>query len=173
MSSFDVRENSGERKDFGETSKGLRLSPLEWGIIGVLVSILVVLGSLDILGPSGGTQAVIVLPRFAILNSPVAIATALTSFWTICIVAGYREWRNHLARLESIPIRIHVNGSRGKTGASRLIGAALRANGLRVVTKTTGKMPAIIDIWGNERIIRVVESEGFPEGNIREQKDVV
>jgi len=166
-------ESSRERKDFAETSKGIPLSPLEWGIIGILVSTLVVLGSLDILGPSGGTQAVIVLPRFALLNSPVAIAIALTSFWTICIVAGNREWRNHLARLESIPIRIHVNGSRGKTGTSRLIGAALRANGLRVVTKTTGKMPAIIDIWGNERIIRVVESGGFPEGNIREQKDVV
>src|SRR2546422_5692935 len=125
------------------------------------------------MGPSGTSQAAVVLPRFAILDNPWAIATVLVLFWTLAGMLGYLEWRNHLKRLESIPIRVHVNGSRGKTGTSRLIGAALRANGLRVVTKTTGKMPAIIDIWGNERIIRVVESGGFPEGNIREQKDVV
>ncbi len=167
------RDNPEQTRDTDGTSSKPRLSHVEWSVIGVLVSALLIIVSLDTLTPSGGTQAVLVLPRIAILDGPAGIAAALIAFWTVSVFLGYREWRNHLRRLESIPIRIHVNGSRGKTGTSRLIGAAIRANGIRVVTKTTGKMPAIIDIWGNERIIRVVESEGFPEGNIREQKDVV
>lgn len=120
--------------------------------------------------PSNLSSAIFVLPRFSVLGG-LEFALALATFWTLLGVGGYYEWRKHLANLESIPIRIHVNGSRGKTGTCRLIGAALRANGLKVVTKTTGKMPAVIDVWGKETCLREAESDGFPEGNVREQKD--
>ena len=119
------------------------------------------------------SQTAFVLPRFSILSGATGLGGALAGFWILIAFLGNREWRNHKRRLESIPIRIHVNGSRGKTGTCRLIGAALRANGVKVVVKTTGKMPSTIDIYGKEWCLREFESEGFPEGNIREQMDAV
>jgi poly-gamma-glutamate synthase PgsB/CapB len=44
----------------------------------------------------------------------------------------------HQRRVRRIPLRIHVNGSRGKSSVTRLIGAVLRATGKVTVTKTTG-----------------------------------
>lgn len=44
----------------------------------------------------------------------------------------------HQRRLHRIPIRIHVNGSRGKSSVTRLVGAVMRATGKVTVTKTTG-----------------------------------
>src|SRR5436309_6692616 len=76
----------------------------------------------------------------------------------------------HKDRLGTIPIRINVDGSHGKTGTCRLIGAALRANGLRVVVKTTGKMPVLIDAAGKETVL---ERPATPTANLREQKDIV
>src|SRR6266568_1312704 len=119
------------------------------------------------------TQVAFVLPRFLILSGATGLSVGLAAVLGLLLFFGNREWRNHQRRLESIPIRIHVNGSRGKTGTARLIGSALRANGLRVVVKTTGKIPSTIDVHGRERCIREFESEGFPEGNIREQLGTV
>ncbi len=100
---------------------------------------------------------------------PVLLA-ALGLFWSGVGVLGYRELRRHSERLTSIPIRIHVDGSRGKTGTCRLIGAALAANGVRVVVKTTGKIPALIDVSGTESVLERPEGQA---ANLREQKDVV
>src|SRR5436309_5394274 len=94
----------------------------------------------------------------------------VAAVWAVVGLLGHREWRRHTDRLESIPIRIHVDGSRGKTGTCRLIGAALRANGLRVVVKTTGKMPVLIDVAGQETVL---ERPPTPTANLREQKDIV
>src|SRR5947209_12754223 len=60
------------------------------------------------------------------------LLAGVAAVWAVVGFLGHREWRHHTDHLESIPIRIHVDGSRGKTGTCRLIGAALRANGLRV-----------------------------------------
>jgi len=98
------------------------------------------------------------------------LLVGIAAAWTVIALSGYREWRRHTDRLESIPIRIHVDGSRGKTGTCRLIGAALRANGLRVVVKTTGKMPVLIDASGNEKVI---DRPPTPTANLREQKEIV
>ena len=100
--------------------------------------------------------------------APLLIGIA--AVWAAVGFLGVREWRRHTARLESIPIRIHVDGSRGKTGTCRLIGAALRANGLRVVVKTTGKMPVLIDAAGREIVL---ERPPTPTANLREQKEIV
>ena len=40
-------------------------------------------------------------------------------------VLGVIEFVKHQKRIYSIPIRIHVNGTRGKSSVARLIGAAL------------------------------------------------
>src|SRR5438309_1153945 len=98
------------------------------------------------------------------------LVVGLAAVWAAVGFLGVREWRRHTDRLETIPIRIHVDGSRGKTGTCRLIGAALRANGLRVVVKTTGKMPVLIDASGNEKIIARPPP---PTANLREQKEIV
>ena len=98
------------------------------------------------------------------------LVTGLAAVWAVVGFRGYREWKDHTDRLESIPIRIHVDGSRGKTGTCRLIGAALRANGLRVVVKTTGKLPVLIDAAGKETVL---ERPPTPTANLREQKEIV
>src|SRR3989442_1082560 len=98
------------------------------------------------------------------------LVAGVVAVWAVIGVLGYREWRGHTDRLEAIPIRIHVDGSRGKTGTCRLIGAALRANGLRVVVKTTGKMPVLVDAEGKETIL---ERPPTPTANLREQKEIV
>ncbi|MCK5258708.1 MAG: hypothetical protein KAJ69_04240, partial [Thermoplasmatales archaeon] len=56
----------------------------------------------------------------------------------IYIIFHRIEKLNHQKRLKSIPIRIWVNGSRGKSSVTRLIAAGLRTDGKRVIAKTTG-----------------------------------
>jgi poly-gamma-glutamate synthase PgsB/CapB len=60
----------------------------------------------------------------------------------------------HERRLRRIPIRIHVNGTRGKSTTTRLIAAGLRAGGHRVIAKTTGTLPRIILEDGSEIQVR-------------------
>lgn len=57
----------------------------------------------------------------------------------------------HRRNLRRIPIRIHVNGTRGKSGVTRLIAAGLRAGGIRTCAKTTGTLPRMIFPDGSER----------------------
>jgi len=52
--------------------------------------------------------------------------------------AGIAEYRIHRSRLGKIPVRILVNGTRGKSTVTRLIAAGLAEGGLRVCAKTTG-----------------------------------
>jgi poly-gamma-glutamate synthase PgsB/CapB len=52
--------------------------------------------------------------------------------------------------LASIPIRIHVNGTRGKSSVVRLIAAAMRAHGIEVFAKTTGTLARLIAADGTE-----------------------
>ena len=60
----------------------------------------------------------------------------------------------HERRLKRIPIRIHVNGTRGKSNVTRLIAAALRRSGIRTLAKTTGTIPCLILPDGSEETIR-------------------
>lgn len=84
------------------------------------------------------------------------------------LVAGAVENYVHTMRLESIPIRVHVNGTRGKSTTTRLIAAGLREGGWRVVAKTTGTAARLILEDGNEVPLR---RRG--RANIREQLGVV
>ncbi len=65
---------------------------------------------------------------------------------------------------KAVPIRIHVNGTRGKSSVTRLIWAALREAGIPTVAKTTGAAPRLLLPDGTER---PVKRHGKP--NIREQ----
>jgi len=61
----------------------------------------------------------------------------------------------HLLRraVGRIPIRIHVNGTRGKSSVTRLIAAGLRAGGIKTCAKTTGTLPRFLGPDGREEPI--------------------
>ncbi len=86
----------------------------------------------------------------------------------VLIVMGVLELILHRARLRRIPIRIHVNGTRGKTSVTRLIAAGLREAGIRCVAKTTGTVPRFI--LSNGREVPVYRPGG---ANVIEQKQAV
>jgi len=75
------------------------------------------------------------------------------------------EYRRHCLNVASIPIRIHVNGTRGKSSVTRLIAAGLRAGGKKTLAKTTGTLPRVILDDGREAAI--IRLQG---ANIIEQK---
>ncbi len=56
----------------------------------------------------------------------------------------------HRRNLRRLPIRIHVNGTRGKSSVTRLIAAGLRAGGIVTCGKTTGTLPRMILPDGTE-----------------------
>jgi poly-gamma-glutamate synthase PgsB/CapB len=86
----------------------------------------------------------------------------------LLIAMGVLELLLHRRRLTRIPIRIHVNGTRGKTSVTRLIAAGLREAGVRCVAKTTGTVPRFI--LPNGREVPVYRPGG---ANVIEQKQAV
>jgi len=58
--------------------------------------------------------------------------------------AALVEYQAHIRRLRTIPIRVLVNGTRGKSTVARLIAAGLAAGGLRTYAKTTGSAARLI-----------------------------
>jgi len=82
----------------------------------------------------------------------------LVLYWII-------EYYRHLRNVRSIPIRIHVNGTRGKSSVTRLIAAGLRASGKRTIAKITGTLPRVVLPNGQEGAI--IRLQG---ANIIEQK---
>jgi gamma-polyglutamate synthase len=72
-------------------------------------------------------------------------------------LARDRAWRD-------VPIRIHVNGTRGKSTVTRLIWSALREGGIAAAAKTTGTAARVLLPDGHEEPLR---RRG--PANIREQ----
>ncbi|MCW8813521.1 MAG: poly-gamma-glutamate synthase PgsB [Chlorobium sp.] len=72
------------------------------------------------------------------------VFTVLLILFLIVSVYGIVEFALHQKRILSIPIRIHVNGTRGKSSVTRLIGAALREGGIKTITKVTGTYPRLV-----------------------------
>jgi poly-gamma-glutamate synthase PgsB/CapB len=84
------------------------------------------------------------------------------------IVAGAVELGTHRRNLKRISIRIHVNGTRGKSSVTRLIAAALRQAGKVTCAKTTGTLARMILPDGRE--VPIFRPAG---PNIIEQKRIV
>ncbi len=85
---------------------------------------------------------------------------------TLLLIANWAiEYYRHRQNVLSIPIRIHVNGTRGKSSVTRLIAAGLRAGGKKTIAKITGTLPRVVLPDGREAaIIRLMGA------NIIEQK---
>ena len=92
----------------------------------------------------------------------------LLSACGVLVLLGAVELFVHRRRLQRIPLRIHVNGTRGKTSVTRLIAAGLREAGIRCVAKTTGTVPRFI--LPNGREVPVYRPSG---PNVIEQKQSV
>jgi poly-gamma-glutamate synthase PgsB/CapB len=83
------------------------------------------------------------LPSGEHISDARLFAVALLALAGCILWQGFVAWR-HRRLLRAIPVRIHVAGTRGKSTTTRLIAAALRAGGRRVVAKTTGAEPRLI-----------------------------
>ena len=87
----------------------------------------------------------------------------------IAVLAVYGIWlsiESLRAKRDRAVLRhvIYVNGTRGKSTVTRMIDAGLRGMGYRVLSKTTGTVPACVHVDGREEII-----ERKAPANIREQ----
>lgn len=71
----------------------------------------------------------------------------------ILLGLGLWEALRHRRVVDSFRIRVHVNGTRGKSSVTRLIAAGLRAGGLKTAAKTTGTLPRLIHPDGREEPI--------------------
>jgi gamma-polyglutamate synthase len=90
----------------------------------------------------------------------------------VCLVllaAGVVEQRRHHRYLHSIPIRVLVNGIRGKSSITRLCAGALRGGGLVTVAKTTGTAARFIHPDASEEPVY----RKFGLANIVEQISIV
>lgn len=95
------------------------------------------------------------------------------------LAAGVLEARTHARVLETIPLRVHVNGTRGKTSVTRAIATLFRELGKTTVGKCTGTLPVIIESDGSERRlkrrgrVRVQEQVRFLHYAARQRADAV
>jgi gamma-polyglutamate synthase len=64
--------------------------------------------------------------------------------FVLLVVVGSGEAYLHKRNLSRIPIRIHVNGTRGKSSIVRLIAGGLREKGIVTCAKTTGTLARMI-----------------------------
>jgi gamma-polyglutamate synthase len=106
----------------------------------------------------------------ALGSSDDAVLVVVALAMVLLVVVGVVERRRHRANLAGVPLRISVNGSRGKSTVTRLLTGALAEAGYRPLGKTTGTEPKLLFGWsGEEEDIR-----RRPEGpNISEQRSVV
>lgn len=99
--------------------------------------------------------------------------TAVYIIFAVCavilLVLGIIEKKKHQKQVERIPMRINVNGIRGKSTITRMITAMLRYHGVKVIGKTTGSAARMLYWDADEQPI-----DRKPEGaNIKEQIGVI
>lgn len=100
------------------------------------------------------------------MNDPGLSLLAATTLFLLLL--GTLEAWSHRRKLRAVAVRVHVNGTRGKSSVTRLIAAGLREHGICVVAKTTGTLPRLIRPDGFEEPIHRVSRP-----NVIEQVDVV
>lgn len=95
-------------------------------------------------------------------NFPIQVILALCG---LLLLAGILEKALHRHRLQKIPIRILINGTRGKSTVTRLLTAMLQEAGIRTWGKSTGSQAMYLCADGTEAAYRKKRRRV----NIREQ----
>src|SRR5260370_41855219 len=80
----------------------------------------------------------------------------------LLVILGVREYRKHQFTIRTIPHRIHVNGTRGKSSVTRLITGGLQGGGIKTLGKTTGTMPCYITPQGKQVHIQRIGTANTP-----------
>lgn len=91
----------------------------------------------------------------------------IVAVFLVFIILGVLEAHFHSKNVNSVPIRILVNGTRGKTTVSRQLASCLSMYGVKTLTKTTGSEALIIYPNGIETPVE--RKRGF--NLIREQRN--
>ncbi|MCI4139689.1 hypothetical protein MMJ09_22695, partial [Bacillus vallismortis] len=58
--------------------------------------------------------------------------------WAVILVIGIFEKRRHQKNIDALPVRVNINGIRGKSSVTRLTTGILMVAGYITVWKTTG-----------------------------------
>ncbi|MBM7095662.1 poly-gamma-glutamate synthase PgsB [Bacillus sp. H-16] len=94
----------------------------------------------------------------------------ILGFALLAFFLGVREKRKHDKNIERVPVRVNVNGIRGKSTVTRLITGVLQEAGYKTVGKTTGTDARML-YWFVDQEEPIKRR---PEGpNIGEQKKVI
>ena len=80
--------------------------------------------------------------------------TVLLACLALLVALGLLERLAARRARAAVPIRIHVNGTRGKSTVTRLVAAALREAGIPTLAKTTGTAARLIRPDGSEHPVR-------------------
>ncbi|MGP4069960.1 poly-gamma-glutamate synthase PgsB [Halobacillus sp. B29] len=88
---------------------------------------------------------------------------------TVLIIGAY-EWHQHKKNVNALPIRVNINGIRGKSTVTRLITGIVKESGYKTIGKTTGTSARMI-FWDTEEEKPIKRRREGP--NIREQRLVV
>ena len=90
----------------------------------------------------------------------------------LCLILaiGIYEHRQHQKNIESLPVRVNINGIRGKSTVTRLVTGVLVEANMRTVGKTTGTSARMM-YWNTKEEKPIKRRLEGP--NIREQKMVV
>lgn len=94
----------------------------------------------------------------------------IVAYVAILIHLGVKEKKRNEENLKKIPLRINVNGIRGKSTATRLITGVLSNANYKVVGKTTGTSPRMI--YWNKQDEEVIK-RNLLGANIKEQIKVI
>ena len=97
------------------------------------------------------------------MNISLISINSLLIIIIVLIIIGSIEMQLHLKSIVKIPIRIHVNGTRGKSSVVRLIAAGLRNGGMKTLAKTTGTVPRIINENGKDINLHRLRSASIGE----------
>ena len=78
----------------------------------------------------------------------------------ILLILGIREQLAQKRNVEKIPIRVNINGIRGKSTVTRLITSILTEAGYRTIGKTTGTAARMIYWFQDDEDIIVRKPQG-------------
>lgn len=99
---------------------------------------------------------------------------------SICLLLyGVAEHYSHRKNIDKVPLRILVNGTRGKTTVTRIIAYSLQENGIKTVARTSGSSLEIIHSDGRvekierKRNARILEMIPFFRTAVKEEAEAV